>query len=273
MLVFAGKKIAGWLSLPFNPKFISAGKVISPPDLGELLKARFTSWGLNGKTLCALSGPGCLSQVISLPRLKGVNLSQVVTREARRLLSFNPETHYLYQHPLPSKGEKQEVFLLIVPKELVLSLLSTFQEAKVKLSFIEFKPLALLHCLTQPTAIMVHAEPSLAEIVIVVNHIPVLIRSLYLGEEVLSSQYVLERVISELEATIRCYRESHKERPLERQTPIYLCGSLSLDEGVKQGLQSATGHPLSELPCPVAVEGEIPLPLFMVNLGLFLGSR
>lgn len=274
LVTFSGQNVTGWINLPFNPEFVRGGSITHPEELGEVIAALFRSWKLKGQLLCAFPGHRALSRLLSLPPIKKGIESQVVAREARRLLSYHPETQYLFWQPLPSKeGKGGRVYILTVPKEPLLSLVSTFKKAGKKPSRIELKLHALIRCLPRPAGIIVHCEPFSLEMAIVVDYIPVFMRSIYFGEEALPQDAIIERVVEEITATINFYREGPRELPLPEDAFLYLSGSLSEVSGLVEELGSSSGHPVQPLKAPLSVPPDFPQALFLINIGLFLGAR
>jgi len=273
LVTFSGRKITGWTSLPFNPGFVRGNMVVHPEELGQVIASLFRSWKLKGTLVCAFPGQGTISRLLSLPLVKKSLTPQIVHREARRLLTYHPETQYLYWQTIPYRTGVSRIYVLTVPKEPLLSLINTFQKAGKRLSRVELKLHALLRCLPSPTGVLAHCEPFSLEVAIVVDYLPMLMRSIYLGEEVLPEDQAVDRAVGEISATISFYSEGYREAPLPDDAPVYLSGSISESRRLSQELASATGHPVAPLDSPLEVPPEFPVSLFLVNIGLFLGTE
>lgn len=272
LLYFFRGKIEGWTSLPFNPRFLKGGFVSDSEGLGRVIDTLLTSWNLRGKILSSFPGHGTLLRIFSLPVIKGANLEVIIPREARRQFSFSPDTHFLFWQAIPGRATTQ-VYALIVPKEPLLNLIASFEIARRKLHRLELKPLILLHLLGERDGIITNIEPNSIEITIAQKGLPSLLRSIFLGDELLPQDAVIERAIEEVGNTITYYNETHRESPLELSVPIYLSGSLSESPRLKEELASFTGHPLAILEPPFPYPPELPLAQFLVNIGLIVGAR
>ena len=267
-----GASVDVWETVPFNPQFLKNGHVVDPEGLGEVLKTALANMKLTGgTTVCALSAVGSTSRILDLPPIvdKG-QLGSIVQREARRLAGAPLEDYYLYWRPLPLRTRQQQVFVLTVPKEPLHDMMKAVAAAGLKSRLIELKPLALVRAVNRRDAIIANGESNSVEVVIVIDDVPTLIRSIFLGEGVLSSDYAVGRISDELVRTIAHYNDSHKDEPLNPELPVYLTGAVAGSIPFAINVATLTGRPIQPIEPPLHYPAELPLAHYMVNIGLVL---
>ncbi len=267
-----GASVDVWETVPFNPKFLKNGHVVNSEGLGEVLKNVLANMKLTGvTTVCALSAVGSTSRILDLPPIadKG-QLGSIVQREARRLAGDSLDDSYLYWRSLPLQTRQQQVFVLTIPKEPLHALMKAVAAAGLKPRFIELKPLALMRAVNRRDAIIANGESNSVEIVIVIDDVPALIRSIFLGEGVLSSDYAVGRISDELVRTITHYNDSHKDEPLDNELPVYLTGAVAGSVSFAINVATFTGRPIQPLEPPLHYPPELPVADYMVNMGLVL---
>ncbi|HXZ95008.1 MAG TPA: hypothetical protein VEG28_03745, partial [Dehalococcoidia bacterium] len=192
ILIFSGKKIENWYSVPLNPNLLKDGVIISPDVVGRVIAEAIQEKGVprNG-ALAALPSTGAASQVLSLPRIKGGKLGEVVVREVKRLMPGAVDVDYVYWQPFDNgiiKGGKQSVYTLAVPKNSVINIVETCDTAGIKLKGLELKPFALARAVNCRSGIIVHSEIDGSEIVIVDQSIPGLFRNIPIKDDTPSAE-------------------------------------------------------------------------------------
>ncbi|MFC1908025.1 pilus assembly protein PilM [Chloroflexota bacterium] len=272
LLETRGNRVKKWVRLPLESGLVKDGVIVNETEvvakIKEVIKAQKVKVG---KVIVGLSGLHCLFRVIDLPQLPETMLVEAIGREAARLLPVPPEQLYLSWQVIPSSGEGIQVFLAALPRNAVDVLIKTLRQVGVKPYLMDLTPLALARVIDTTPAIIVDVRSTEVDIVIMVEGVPQLIRSLALPGESVSPQEKLSAVREELERTIKFYNSSYPEKPLESSIPIFVSGELAdepeLDQSLVDGLGSYNVLPLSSpLKCP---QGLI-LSQCMVNVGLAL---
>lgn len=271
ILSVRGDSVEAWDSVPFNPRFIRSGYVADPEGLGEVIKNALANMKLpRGVVMCALSAVGTTSRILELPKVEKGQLDSIVQREARRIVAGSLDDCYLHWRALPIRTARQQVYVLAVPKESLHALIRAVEAAGLKAGHIELKPLALVRAVNRRDGIIANGESNSVEVVIVVDDVPALIRSSFLGEEAVSSDYAVGRISDELVRTIAYYNDSHKDEPLGPDLPIYLTGAVAGSVPFAINVATLTGRPIQPLEPPLRYPAELPVAHYMVNIGLVL---
>lgn len=271
VLACQGREVSAWGSVPFNPSLLRNGFVANSSAMAEVMRLALRGKELDGsQVLASLPGLQSASRVITLPPVAGVKPAVVLPREVRRLMPISIEDSYLHWQPLPRAGARRQFFVLAVPKEPVLTLLDSLSQARLKASAMDTRPLALARAANRSYAIVACVENTTIDIVVVAGDIPAVSRSLLLGEEPVSAEEALPRLLDELGRSLSFYSTTYRENPLPPDIPVLLCGALSQAPAIAPAVEDATGRPVAQPQPPLKFPPHFPLAEFVVNLGLVL---
>jgi len=277
MLTFAGKKIESWYSVPLNPNFVKDGLVSAPQDVGKVMAEAVQEKGVpRGSVLSALPSTGSAGQVLTLPRIKGGKMEDVVIREVKRLMPGAAEADYIYWQAMANgviTKEKQGVYALAVPRNNVINMVETCRTAGLKLKGLELRPFALARAVNCKSGIIVHGEVDTIEIVIVDKTFPGLFRNIPVKDAIPSLEAAWQNLIRELPFTVDYYNRSHNDSSITAETPIYLSGGLALDPEMPARLSKATGRKVARVEPPPGCPPNFPLEQYLVNVGLMLKEK
>lgn len=268
---FYENSIESWDSVSFDPQFLSVGQVADPEGLGGVIRSTLEGREVSKSlVVCALPGLRTVSRVISMPKVGMKQLKIVVPREVKRLITVSEEDNYLHWQALPTETDQIQIFALAVPKEALLAFMEALRVGGVRPRAIDLKPLALMRAVNQKDAVIANGESNSMELVIVVDDVPVLIRSVFLGEGVVTQDYAVGRISDELGRTIVSYNEINRDNPLDPEVPIYLTGATAGSVPFALNVAALTGRTVQPLEPPIPYPEDFPLAEFMVNVGLIL---
>jgi len=177
---------------------------------------------------------------------------------------------FVYWQPVDGSAETQQVYVVAVPKEPLLAMVNTLKVAGIRPYSMDLRVLALARSVNRKDAILANLESNTADVAVVANDIPVLMRSMYLGDEPVGMAEAQDRLVRELARTIDFYNDNNRSNPLPPTVPVYLTGDLASDPDLITPVESSTGHPVSPLEPPMECPPDFPASQFMVNVGLAL---
>lgn len=271
LVTFYRDSIESWDRIALNPQFLQMGHVADPEGLGGAIKNALEGKGVkNSHVVCALPEMRAVSRVISIPNVSKKEMESIVPREVRRLMTISEEDNYIHWQALPAGKEQTQVFVLVVPREGVLQFLEALRLGGVKPHALDLKPLALMRAVNQMDAIIANGESNSVELVIVVDDVPVLMRSVFIGEGDFAEDYAVGRISDEIRRTVVTYDETNKENPLDPDMPIYLSGATASSVPFALNVAAFTGRTVQPLEPPIHYPEDFPLADFMVNVGLIL---
>lgn len=267
-----GRRIVMWANIPLSSELIREGLVADANGLGKIIGETFKAGGLSKRrVVCAVNVPHAVPRMFTVPKDQGANLANVVDREIHRQLPAVQEDSFVYWQAVGGKSQtQQQIYLLTVPKEPLLMMLTSLKVAGVRPYSMDLRTLALARSINQKDAILANLEANTADVVISVNDIPVFMRSVSLGEEPAPTTVAQTRLLSELNRTLSFYNDTNRANPLVSAVPIFLTGELAGDSDLVQLVEDLTGHPVSVLDPPMEYPPDFPGNQFMVNIGLAL---
>lgn len=278
VLAFSGGRAVAWIGLPFNPMFLRNGFVANPEALAGVIRNALASKGLTRKGYLARLRPWQVaaafpsfqsqSRIVAVPQASGVNSEEVINREARRWMNFNPQEHYLFWQEIARSGAQRQFFVLQVPKAPLQTFLNTLRLAGLNPSKIVLKPQALATLVTHDRAVLANIENNSIDIAIVVGGAPLVMRSAFLGSEMLNPESAAPRLVEELNRTIAYYNDTNRDTPIADQAPLYLSGALAADRDLMDAVERDAGLRCILARLPVDLPMEYPIHHLMVNAAL-----
>ncbi len=237
LLVVQGKRIKKWADSLLEPGLVKSNVVINEVEIAAKIKQLFKTQKVRTKkVIVGLSGLHCLTRPITLPQLPKTMLAEAVTHEAKRVLPISLDQFYISWQTMPSPQGKTLVFLVAVPRKTADSLLKTLRQAGLKPYLMDLKPLALARVVSEATAIVIDLQPIEFDIVIMVDGVPQLIRTVALPNETQSLGEKSLMLREELSRTLEFYSSSNPEKPLASGVPIFVSGQLADEPELRQSL-------------------------------------
>jgi len=273
LLTVKGGEVQKWGQAPLGPGLVENGLVRDPAQVGSAIETLFEEQKVpkTGVTTClTVIGLGSTSQIFDLPKMKPSLLVDAIGREARRAMPVPVDELYLSYQVIGEKGGLQQVYVLGAPRDIVDAHVTAFQMAGVQLKAMDLKPFALVRAINHRNAVIADLENENFHVIVVAEAIPDITRSAVLHGDGLDPQQKAHRLVEELTRTIDFYNHSHPNKRLEPTVPVFLTGELTGIPGVDEIIQAEMGYTI-EMPTPPLVYPEaLPLPQFMVNIGLAL---
>lgn len=266
-----GDSVERWDSVPFPAHFIKNGYVANPVALGKLLKDALAERKLaKGKVVCAISAVGATSRILNLPNVESRQLETIIGREARRLSNDSVEKSFVHWQVLLSSDDQIHVYLLIVPNRPIHAMVKTIKSAGLKASVIDLKSMALMRAVNRRNAIIANGEENCADMTIVRHDLPMVIRSVFFGNGMPSSDQATNRIADEVMHTLSAYADIHRDKPLPQQVPVFLTGAVAGGAAAVLNVTTLTGHPIGNIRPPLRYPDDLPLAEYAVNMGLIL---
>ena len=275
MLTFSGKKVDKWFDVPLESRWTTGGVVSAPSEVGKALAEAIQEHKIPTKgVVCALPSNGSSAQVLSLPTsVKRGKIEEAAIRELKRTATAAAlEADYIYCQPLAKKPDKQEVYVLTVPKMNVINLLEACRAAGIHLKNIELMPFALARAIGCKEGVIVHAEIDGVEVIVVQNYSPAVFRSLAIRNAE-GPEQASQEVLNELPRAIDFYNRTNLDNPLSQDAPVYLCGELAVDPELVMGIVEATEREVASIELSINCPPDFPLSKYMTHAGLMLKGK
>ncbi|HUX86744.1 MAG TPA: hypothetical protein VMW65_07055 [Chloroflexota bacterium] len=271
MLTFRDQRVDGWATVPVDERFFRGGQLIDPTGLGGAIDDAFDQLALpRQRVIWSLPGQQATFKVIDLPRLQGEELRQAINEEAERSLGVTPEDSYIFSQRLSGRIKRRRVFVLAIPHSVVLTALEALDVANIRPLAMDLRPLAIARAVGRSDAVIVNLEDTNLDVIVVVDNVPVLMRSLPLAGATIGREAAQNRLVEEAERLLTYYDDANPDRPLDADAPLYLTGSWTGGISLAERLRAVTRHPIGRLSPGIHHPPDFPVMDYLVNLGLAL---
>ena len=269
-LVVRGRKIQKWANMPLEPGLVKNGVILNSVAVADKVRELWRAQSIGAtRVIAGISGINCLYRLMTIPEVPRDSLPEAIRREADRVLGVPLEQFHLSWQTLSSSKGEILIYLAASPRNTVNALVTTLRRAGLNPYLMDLKPLALAMTSTEPRAIMIDVQASSFDIVIMVEGIPQIVRSLPLAKEAVL-QEKLPIIREELDRAITFYNSSHMDKPLEDTVPLLVCGELIEQEDAWRLLIGRQERPVKALPAPVESSENFPTGQYITNIGLAL---
>ncbi len=273
LLACRARTVQWWAEVSLEPRLFRNGFLIDARGFVQALKSSNHAGKIpKGNVVAALPGFQSFSRVLRVPKEARRNLAAIVAGDARRSFPDVERNMFLYWQAFGAKDDMQQsVFLLAVPKQPLTTYLDALGAAGMRPRTLDLRPLALARSVNRPDAIIGNSESTVLDVIIVRNDVPVVMRSMYLGEDYEAPEYVNARLAEELARTVAHFNSTSQEGHLAPDTPVLLTGrGVAMDPTLGSSVEEMTQHPVVALEPPFDYPDDFPVGQFMVHLGLML---
>jgi type IV pilus assembly protein PilM len=270
VLATRGRQPEKWSVVNLDPGLVKEGVVQDQAAVAAKLREIWrTSRILRRKVTFGISGLNCLYQMLLLPELPENLRSEAISREAAHSLGIPLEGVYLSWQVLTVEHGQMKVFLAVMPRDKVDSVVATLKTAGLRPVAMDVKPLCLARVSSEPRAIMVDTCHDSLDIVVLGEGIPEVVRSLQVAPEMSPGERIAV-LRSELERSVSFYNAAHMDKPIDLTVPILVSGDLAGQESEMTSLAGPRERPVRNLESPlVGLEGFDP-GRYMACIGLAL---
>lgn len=271
LLVAKGKQVQKWARLPLESGLVRDGVIFEEDQVAGKIKELFKLEKVpTQKVIAGLSGLNSIYRLVTLPELPEAILAEAVRNEAKRVIPVSLDQVYLSYQSLPGPKGETNIFLAAFPRNTADAFVRTLRQAGVEPYLMDLAPLALCRNVNEPRAIIINAWLTHLDIVIMVDRVPQVIRSLSLPGEATSLSEMMPAIIEEFERTVTFYNSSHLEEPLDSTVPVLVSGDLGEVPESWQLLAGESSYTVSILPSPMGFPEGFNPSQFMINMGLAL---
>jgi type IV pilus assembly protein PilM len=271
LLLTKDRQVEKWASLLLPPGLVSDGVIEDEAQVAERINELFQLQEIRTrKVTTAVSGLNSIFRVITLPELPAPILPEAIRNEANRVIPMPLEQVYLAHQTLPSPPGETRVFLVAFPRNSTDTLVRTLDRAGLSIKQLDIAPLALVRNADVPRAVIVNSWLSNADIVVMTDNVPQVIRSLSLPTESATLADKLPSIAEELNRTIAFYHSSHTDHQLDSAVPLFVAGDLSQEPESWPALVGKLKLPVSALPSLMKAPEAFDSGQYMVNIGLAL---
>ena len=268
LLEISERRVERWVSAAIEPGTVRDGAVADPEALGAQIRRLVRSSGVRTRHVVAsLSGLYSTSQVLTLPPQTEREARRAIPGLAREAIPLE-DIRLEWQLMRPDETG-QKVLVQGVPASLVDTQLAALRSAGINPHVIETKTVALARAVDRPQAIIVNVEPASMDVVVVVNGIPQIMRTVAQPRD-LSPEEQAHQVARTVEQTVNYYLDHHTGLWVPGETPLFLVGSMADHPILVETVGSRLAFPMEPFDPPIERPPHLPTTQYAVSIGLAL---
>jgi type IV pilus assembly protein PilM len=265
MMVIKGRQVETAASLPLEPGLVQNGVITNTTAVSRRIGELMTVHGITEKkVLVSISGIHSIYRVVNVPKLPKNLLDEAARREMERLMPVPLNELYTSWQGISMSDIETAICLVGLPRNTVDAMLDTLHQAGLQPEVMDVRPLALARVTDERDAIIINVEPIGFDIVVMIDGIPELLRSLPYPIGADSPDEKIAEVKEELERTIAFYNSSHKGGEITPKMATFVSGELG--DMLSQTLEYR-GKPLPQL---LSYTDGINTSEYAANIGLAL---
>ena len=268
----SGGKVTSWASHSLEPDMFEEEVITDPQAFGATVRRLMASSGIQARDITvSVSGLYSLSRVVTVP----TPLEQPVTEEAVfeaavEVMPLSEEDLYVsWQTIAPGEGG-QLVLVVGVPRDILDSEMRALKSIGINPRTLDLKTMALARAVNREKAIILNIEPNSLDIVLVVDGLTEVMRTIAWQQDDFSLEEAAEHLNSAVEMTVSFYDSHHPGFPLDPATPFFITGQMSGNLALMEQLQAITSYPIEPLTPPLECPPHLPVSQYAVNIGLAL---
>jgi type IV pilus assembly protein PilM len=283
-LVVRGGNIHSWLTKKLPLELLNQGQIHDPEKIAGVISDTIKSIkGSRSNVISSVTGQRSVHRIMTIPNIQDKLLDETIQRKTKQEFAIPIEGNDIHWRILARTNSQIILYVLAVPSVIVDQQVEALKKAGIKPKVLDIKTLALQRLVNTQTGIIVNLEAYSLSVIILVNHIPILVRSVPLESGDLTPEAKADLLGQELARTVKYYNESNKQNRLPEDTTVYLTGSMfdttQLDARLQDSpnlsarFQTRTPYQVKFPNSPYDIPEKFSISTYAVNLGLALKSQ
>lgn len=265
MMVVRGRRVDKASSLPLEPGLVEDGVVVDKAAVSQRIKELLEAHGVVEKEVAVgISSMHSIYRVIKLPQLRGAMLAEAARREMERVMPVPLDELYTSWQTVTASGAESVICAVSLPRNTVDAMLETLHQAGLEAHVMDVRSMALAQVADERDAIIIGAQPVGFDIVVMIDGIPELLRSLSFSSRDMPPSEKVAVIREELDRTVTFYNSSHKGNPITDNIAIFAGGDL------KDMLGEVLDYPVKPFPELLSYPEDFDAGEYAVNIGLAL---
>ncbi|MGB8706818.1 MAG: pilus assembly protein PilM [Dehalococcoidia bacterium] len=265
LMVVKGKQVEAVASMPLEPGLVHDGVIADPATVGRRIGELIAAQGISDKkVVVSISGIHSIYRVVNIPKLPNKLMDEAARREMERAMPVSLDELYTSWQAISISDIETAICLVGMPRTTVDGVLDTLKQAGLQPEVMDVRPLALARVVDERDALVINVQPTCFDIVLTIDGIPELLRSLPFPADAASPDEKISEVEEELERTIAFYNSSHKGGEITTGVATLVSGELS------ETLSATLEHRVKPLPQLLSYTDSLNTSEYATNIGLAL---
>jgi len=225
ILVTKGRNIKNAINSPLESGLVKDGVVLNPDAVAQKIKEIFQSNNISERNVVAsVSGVHSIFRLAHLPKIGGDLMYEAVKHEMKRLIPVPLDELHTSWQAIPVSSSENIVPMIGIPREAIDFTLSVLKQAELTPKSMDVRPLAIARLADEKDAIVINVQPFSFDIVLLVDGMPEIIRSLSFSETLIMPEEKVKEIKEELERTVNFYNNSKPPRIVDDKFIVYING-------------------------------------------------
>ncbi len=260
-----GRRVEKYGDARLEPGLVQDGVVLDTATVAERLKELLRTRGISErKVIAGVSGIHSIYRLVRTPVLPKSMMGEAVKREMGRVMPVSLSEIYSSWQAEPVSNVENVICMVGLPRNTVDAMMQTLALAGFEVTMIDVNPLALARVSDEKNALVINVQSGSFDIVVMINGIPELMRSLPFPSKEMDEGEKIELIKGEIGRTISFYNSGHKADPISENTAAFIFGDHR--EELARQLSFAVKPMVQMLSYPDEFTPED----YIVNLGLAL---
>ncbi|MBC8275294.1 MAG: pilus assembly protein PilM [Chloroflexi bacterium] len=265
IMAVRGRRVETAVSLPLEPGLVHDGVVTDTATVSRRIAELMSAQGINEKkVVVSISGIHSIYRTVNIPKLPKNLLDEAARREAERVMPVPLNELYTSWQAISMSDIETTLCIVGLPRNTVDAMLDTLRQAGLQPEAMDIRPLALARVADERDAIIINVRQTGFDIVVMVDGIPELLRSLPFPASAASVPDKISEVKEELERTVAFHNSSHKENPITNYTAAFVSGELG------EMLAGTIEYRVKPLPQLLSYTDSLNTSEYATNIGLAL---
>lgn len=278
-LTLKGDQIRSWEKISFPREKMSQGLVHDPAAVSKGLDKLLNKVEASRRNvITSITDQRTVHRILTLPAIDEKLLDETVQRKAKQEFALPIDEVDISWKIVRRQENKLGIYVLAVPKQIIDRQMDTLQNIQIKPQKMDAKPLALAQAVNRSNALIINLESYSMAVIILVDGIPVIVRTVPLESGDLTREAKLDLLHQEFARTTKFYNESNKRNRLPEDTPVFPTGALFDPLPVQERLEDSaplvdrlkekSSYSVKGYSPPIPIPPKIPLMEYAVNIGL-----
>lgn len=269
-----GKKVTSWGTVPLDPGSVTDGLIVDPKKMSATLSELLKTNKLHPKIMVSsVAGIRSLPRILQLPKLPSKLVREAVVHEAERQMPLPMNEMYVAHSVLKEVENSSQFFVMGMPRQPIENLASSLEWAKPKSYQLDLKSTALARAANIDVGIIVDIELTRIEIVIVIDGVPLITRTMIMTDPEIAHEDRVRRVAAEIDHTVAFHNANQPDHRLEPNLPVILTGKLAADPIISRESVEAFSHPIKTITPSLAAPSDFPSGTYASCIGMAVKAK
>ncbi|MFC1860401.1 pilus assembly protein PilM [Chloroflexota bacterium] len=268
-----GRDVVKWASLSFEPIMSEDGVILEPQTLSTVVRQLIRSSGIRAKNVIAsVGGLYSVSRIVAVSPLEpgGVIGRDSVLGAIKDVMPLPLDELYISWRVITGDDGVQQYFVVGVPRDVVDAEMQALRLAGITPHVLDLENVALARAVNKERALILNIERYSYDIVIVVDGIPKIMRTVDWSRDDLTNEERMENLVVNLELTVAFYNSNQPDNPLDLATPFIITGQMAEDLNIIEKMKTRVGYSIESFSPPLECPKHMPISQYAVNIGLAL---